>query len=119
MNFSDLFQHETETVRYSAGQTIIQVGDAGDQMFVLMQGEAVVSIAGANLYNLHPGELFGEMALIEHTQASADVIAVTECTVACIDEKRFLFLIQQTPNFALEVMKLIVKRIRLMNSLTR
>lgn len=119
MNFSDLFQHETGTVSYSAGESIIRTGDSGDRMFVLMQGEAVVRIAGANLYKLHPGELFGEVALIEHTQASADIIAVAECTLVPIDKKRFLLLIQQTPDFALEIMKLIVKRIRLMNGLTR
>lgn len=117
MNFADLFHHADETIQIPAGRTIIEHGEIGQRMYVLMEGEAVVRVAGANIYLLHAGELLGEMALIDHAEAAADVVAVTDCVLAPIDEKRFLFMAQQTPSFAMEVMKVIAQRLRAMNRL--
>jgi CRP-like cAMP-binding protein len=55
------------------------------------------------------------MALIDHGPRSATVTASTDCTLAEIDEKRFLFLVQQTPIFALNVMRTLSHRLRRMN----
>ena len=61
----------------------------------------------------------GEMALIDHGPRSATVTASTDCTLAEIDEKRFLFLVQQTPMFALSVMRLLSQRLRRMNAMIK
>ena len=52
------------------------------------------------------------MALIDGSPRSATVTASTDATLAAIDEKRFLFLVHQTPGFALKVMRLLVGRLR-------
>jgi len=115
MNFADLFRHETQLIEVRAGAKIIETGQLADRAYVLLQGEAEV-VAGVNsLGRVQAGELFGEMALIESAPASVDVIARSDCRLAPIDQKRFNFLVQQTPNFALEVMKLMAARLRNMN----
>jgi CRP-like cAMP-binding protein len=59
-----------------------------------------------------PGAILGEMAMIDEGARSATVIAKSECQLLPIAKKRFNFLIQQTPNFAVHIMKVIAMRLR-------
>lgn len=118
MDFSNLFRHETETVNFAAGETILKFGDMSDVMYVVIEGEAEIKLGKKVIYSAHAGTLLGEMSLIDHCPVSADVIARTDCKLVKIDMRRFLFLIQQTPNFALDVMKVIAERLRAMNQYT-
>jgi CRP/FNR family transcriptional regulator, cyclic AMP receptor protein len=61
------------------------------------------------------GGILGEMALISDDARSATARAIGECVVIPIDQKRFLFLVQQTPFFALKVMRVMCNRLRAMN----
>ena len=54
----------------------------------------------------------GELGLVEHAPRSATVTALTDCEFLPIDAKRFQFLVQQTPNFSLHVMKVMAERLR-------
>jgi CRP/FNR family transcriptional regulator, cyclic AMP receptor protein len=59
---------------------------------------------------------FGEMALIDHSPRSATAIAKTDCTLVKIDERQFLFLVQETPFFAIIMMRTMAGRIRRRNA---
>ena len=59
-----------------------------------------------------PGGIFGELALIDSSPRSAAAVAHTDCRLAVIGERRFIFLVQQTPYFALEVMSVMAQRLR-------
>ena len=111
----DLFRNETDGELFSSGQTIFVQGDPGDSMYVVLKGEVELSINGAIRETLGPGEPFGEMALIDRSPRVASVVALTDCRLAVISEKRFLFLIQQTPYFALQIMKVMAERLRKMD----
>lgn len=115
MNFSDLFRHETDTVSFAAGETIIKGGEASRVMYVVMEGEAEIRLNGEIIQLAGPGGLIGELALIDHAPGTADVVARSACRLVPIDERRFHFLVQQTPNFALAVMRVIAERLRAMN----
>jgi len=56
-----------------------------------------------------------EMALIDARERSATAIAKSDCRLAPVDQKRFLFMVQQTPFFSLDVMRVLVRRLRHMN----
>lgn len=62
-----------------------------------------------------PGGILGEMALIDRNPRSATAVAKTDCQLARVDETRFKFLSQQTPYFALEVMRMLAQRLRHMD----
>jgi CRP-like cAMP-binding protein len=65
------------------------------------------------LGTLSAGAIVGEMALIDkNAPRSASVIAKTNCRLAPIDEKRFEWMVAQTPSFALHVMRVFVDRLR-------
>lgn len=115
MDFSDLFRLETETVNFAAGETILKDGEMSEVMYVVMKGMAEVRLDKQVVFTAQAGDLLGEMGLVDHSPGSADVVAITDCRLVAIDKHRFLFLIQQTPNFALEVMKVIADRLRAMN----
>lgn len=115
MDFSHLFKHETDTVNVPVGTTILTHGEVYDFMYVLLEGEAEIRLGSEVISTAAQGALLGELALVDHTPGSADVVARTDCRLVKIDERRFRFLVQQTPNFAIDVMKVIVARLRAMN----
>ena len=111
----DLFRNSDNTLDFAAGQTIFSEGDAGDLMYVVIDGEVDLLVKGKLVEQLAAGGALGEMALIGKSARSATAIARTACTLAPIDEKRFKFLVQQTPNFALQLMRIIAERLRRMD----
>lgn len=116
MDFSTLFKHETDTVSFAAGSSILQRGTVSEVMYVVLEGEAEIRLGGDVVELARTGAILGELALIDHGPGSADVVARTDCRLAKIDARRFQFLIQQTPHFALDVMKVIADRLRAMNA---
>ncbi|MBZ0304223.1 MAG: cyclic nucleotide-binding domain-containing protein [Anaerolineae bacterium] len=102
--------HESET--YQAGEILIGEGDAGDTIYAIQQGEVQVVHNGDVLATLGPGELVGEMALIDQMPRSATVIALTDVRVVPVDPDHFYALLQKTPVFGTRVMHLISSRLR-------
>ena len=98
------------------GEVIFQEFDMGAEMYVVLEGEVDLSIGGTVVESLGPGEPFGEMALIDQAPRVATATAKTPCSLAVISEKRFLFLMQTAPEFALQIMKVMADRLRKMNA---
>jgi CRP/FNR family cyclic AMP-dependent transcriptional regulator len=112
MATTNLFLNETDPKHFKAGERIFSEGDAGDYMYGVIQGEVEILKDGKVVDTIGPGGIFGEMALIDHTARSATAVAKSECKAAQISEKRFYFLVQQTPNFALHLLRVLTERIR-------
>lgn len=109
---TNLFLSETEPKQFKAGEKIFAEGDAGDYMYGVIQGEVEIRKHGKVVDTVGPGGIFGEMALIDHTARSATAVAKNDCKAAQINEKRFYFLVQQTPNFALHLLRVLTERLR-------
>lgn len=112
MNLAELFRHETDLLALPAGQVLFKEGEQGDLMYVLMSGTAEISVRGRVVENAEVGAIFGEMAMVDEGTRSATVTAKSDCKFMRIERERFNFLIQQTPNFALFVMRVIADRLR-------
>jgi CRP/FNR family cyclic AMP-dependent transcriptional regulator len=112
MNLAELFHHETDLRQLSAGTTLFREGDTGDLMYVLLSGSAEISVGGRVVETAQAGAIVGEMAMIDDGARSATVVAKNDCKFVPIDRRRFNFLVQQTPNFALHVMRVIANRLR-------
>ena len=100
----------------AAGETIFRHYDMGSEMYVVLEGHVELTIGPNTVETLGPGEPFGEMALIDQAPRTATATARTEVKLAVIPEKRFLFLVQTTPYFALDIMKAMADRLRKMNA---
>jgi CRP-like cAMP-binding protein len=112
MNLAELFRHETDLLALKAGQTLFNEGESGDQMYVVMSGTVMIVIHNKVVETAEAGAIVGEMAIVDDGARSATVIAKTDSALMPIDRKRFNFLVQQTPNFALHVMRVIADRLR-------
>ena len=66
---------------FGAGDVLCQEGRVGRQAFVILDGEAAVDISGTRVGTLGPGNVVGEMALIDHGPRSATVTALSPMTV--------------------------------------
>ena len=113
----DLFRNETEFENFSAGATIFREGDPGGQlMYVVFDGQVRLSVKGKEVELLGSGGVLGELSLIDAAPRSATATAVTDCRLVPITERRFMFMVQQTPKFALQIMRVIADRLRAMDT---
>jgi CRP-like cAMP-binding protein len=86
-------------------------------MYVVLDGEVEVRVGNQVVDLVQPGTIMGEMALIDSGARSATAVARSACRLAVVAQKVFLYMVQQTPFFALEVMRVLADRLRLMNSI--
>jgi CRP/FNR family cyclic AMP-dependent transcriptional regulator len=111
----ETFYKATYIEKFAAGALIFAEGQPGDVMYIIREGEVSIEIRGVVVETLHAGDIFGEMALIDHAPRSASAIARTDCVVVPIDRRRFSYLVQQTPYFALKIMQVMSARLRAAN----
>lgn len=115
----DLVGLDEATIPYAAGQTIFAIDDDADRMYIVAEGRVEIRIGDTLLETVQAGGIIGEMALIEHLPRSATAVAVAPTKLSAIDQRRFLYLVQNHPFFALEVMQVLAHRLRQMNATIR
>jgi CRP-like cAMP-binding protein len=116
MDLRNLFKSSDNALEFQAGATIFAEGYAADVMYVVLEGEVEVRVGNKLVEAVGPGDIIGEMALIDMKPRSATAVTKTQCRVAPVDEKRFQFMVQQTPYFSLHVMRVMADRLRRMNA---
>ena len=102
---------------YKACYVIFREGDPAQELFVVKSGTVEIRLGNRVLDTLSERSIFGEMALIDASARSASAVAATDAAVVPIGEKQFLFLVSRTPYFALNVMRVLVRRLRTSNLL--
>jgi CRP-like cAMP-binding protein len=107
-----LFRFDSSPTIYEPGDTIFREGETCTVMYVLVEGSVELSRHGERLEIVEPGGVFGEMALVEHSTRSATAVALSRTVVSEIDERRFQYLVQNTPTFALDVLRALARRLR-------
>lgn len=111
------FKHETDVVTFAAAQTIFEAGSPGDVMYIVQEGQVDIMIHGHLVETVEPGGIVGEMGLIDSTARSGSAIARTDCKLVALDETRFKVYVHNTPFFAIQVMRILVDRLRRMDQL--
>lgn len=114
-DFSLLARNGVNFERYAAGDKIFVTDDDAKVLYVVRTGRVNIMSSGVVLETINAGGLFGEMALIDGAPRSASAVAIEDTEVAPIDRNAFLFMVRQSPDFALEVMGVLAARIRRMN----
>ncbi len=97
---------------YRAGTTIFRTGDPGLEVYIVKSGEVELQADGRLLETVAEDGIFGEMALIDGSPRSAVAIAAVDTELAVITERQFLELISSTPFFALNIMRIMARRLR-------
>ena len=112
MTVKGLFVNATEIRDLAIGEVVFTAGDPGGEMFGVVSGKIELRRHGHVVASIEADGTFGELAIIDHAPRSLDAVAAAPSQVAVIDEKTFLFLVHETPMFALNVMRALAARIR-------
>ncbi|MEL7084503.1 MAG: cyclic nucleotide-binding domain-containing protein [Cyanobacteria bacterium J06597_1] len=116
MDLVTLLQSSANIQSFSDGDTIFQQGDAGEISYILVKGQVDIQVNRQSIYVATPGEMLGIMALIDEKPRSATAIALGDSQLVPLSKKDFLFLVQETPYFALDIMKMLCEWLRLMDA---
>ena len=110
--FGVLTGTDVETKFFKAGTNIFHEGDAAREMFVIKSGKVRIQLGNRTLSELSADSIFGEMALIDNQPRSATAVAITDVELVPVTERQFLFMVSQTPYFAVRVMRVLAERLR-------
>jgi CRP/FNR family transcriptional regulator, cyclic AMP receptor protein len=106
-----------DVLTFAAGTVVVAEGETGDEMFVIARGSVAVETQKdgqrQRIAELGPGEIFGELAVVDRETRSATVIALDDgVDVIPVNQARFVFLVSQQPAFALFVIRKLGERLR-------
>jgi CRP-like cAMP-binding protein len=104
-----------QSLDFKAGDVIFKEGDPARELFIVQSGEVEIRLGNRVLETLPQYSIFGEMALIDNAPRSATAVAVSDVKLVPVSEKQFMFLISNTPYFALNVMRVMAGRLRAVN----
>jgi CRP/FNR family cyclic AMP-dependent transcriptional regulator len=99
------------------GTTIFAKGDPGSSLFAILEGQVkVISFSAQGKYAvlnvLSPGDIFGEIALLDGGERTADVIAITDCKLIVIERRDFLPLVHSSPDVSQKLIEVLCARLR-------
>jgi CRP-like cAMP-binding protein len=117
--FSDCSNRDLQTIGrvvkdidHRAGTVIAREGEPGVGLFVIVEGEAEVTIGGKKKATLGPGEFFGEIALLDGGPRTATVTATTDVKLLGLTEWVFRGLMQEHPSIAIKTLQQMAGRLR-------
>jgi len=122
--FAGLSRKELESVaalgvtqEIPANQVLTKEGAIGQEAFLIVSGRAHCSLGDqVEVANLGPGDLFGEMSLLDGARRSATVIADTDMTVTVFDRREFVRLVETSPTVAMKLLATMAARLRSVDS---
>lgn len=115
MSLAEQFNFDPNVRTIQPGEIVFREGEPADYMYVVLDGAIEIQVEERSIGVVRGSTIIGEMALVDRGGRSASIVAVEETRIVAIDRKRFLYLIQNTPTFALDVMTLMATRLRSAN----
>ena len=103
--------------RFAAGESIFHMGSPGSSMMAVLSGEVRISISSPEgkellLAILQPGEVFGEIALLDGKERSADAKAHSACTLAILERREVLAFFERHPHAWPRIVEVLCDRFR-------
>src|SRR5262249_8405579 len=112
MKVPGVFLNADSTKNVPSGTVVFEKGDRGGEMSAAVEGEIDVRTESGPIARLAPDDVFGEMAIVDDSPRMATAVATKDTVLAVIDRRHFLFLVHETPMFALQVMSALAERLR-------
>jgi len=122
--FSNLSLDQLEAVEritreepYVEGERVVQEGDPGEDLYLVMEGELEVwrgfeGKAATRLNDLGPGSYFGEMSILDNKPRSASVVTRSRSRLLVLEGERLRDLILEQPEIAFEMFRVLTARVR-------
>jgi uncharacterized protein len=103
-----------EEITVAVGETVIERGEMGDAMYIIKNGRMIVHDGERELNHLGPGDVFGEMAVLDPEPRSASVTAQEESVLLVLRRDALHNLMMQQPKIARGVIRILSDRLRRM-----
>lgn len=104
-----------EELSFPTRHTIVQQGDEGRSLYVLASGQVRVHIGDRELAQLKREDCFGEMAVLDTEPRSASVTTLEPCDCLILTQQQLYEAIDETPGIAVNIIRLLSRRIRELN----
>jgi CRP-like cAMP-binding protein len=103
--------------RFEAGETIFLMGSLGNSMMAVLSGDVRISVPSADgreivLAILHENEYFGEIAMLDGKERTADARAMTSCMLAILERRDMLALFERHPGAWARMVDVLCERLR-------
>jgi CRP-like cAMP-binding protein len=95
-----------------AGEVLVREGRRGNELYVIVNGEAEVSRDGTSLATLEAGDYFGELAVLRPAPRTATVTATTDMDVLIVTARELAILVSDVPLFARKLLTGMAGRIQ-------
>jgi len=98
-------------VKFKAGDVIFKKGEQGDAVYGVLEGRVQVVYNDLVIDTLEAGGIVGEEVMLGKKAYGITAIAVTDVTLSVMNRQQFLWLVQQTPTFATQLMRDMTERV--------
>jgi CRP-like cAMP-binding protein len=107
-----LVVRNSATIRARVGDVLIEQGRPARELIVLLAGDAVVRVGGRPIARLGPGDVAGEVGLLDHGPRTATVVAETEVEALVSTAHEFAVLLRHAPTLTRTLLRAMAPRLR-------
>jgi len=102
---------------FAASETIFVIGSPADSMMIVLRGTVQISVTSPKdqrllRSHLSPGEIFGEIALLDGRARLADAIAISDCSLAIVHRHDMVAFLEQNPGAWQDIVLVLRERLR-------
>lgn len=101
-----------DEIMMSAGTVIVDQGQTGREAFVVLDGTVTVKRNNRKVASLGPGDIVGELSLLDHGPRTATAVCETDCELLVLDQRHFRGVLEQVPTLASKILASLAGRIR-------
>jgi len=94
------------------GRVLVDQGQTGREAFVILAGTATAVRSGHTIATLGPGDIVGELSLLDHGPRTATVTCDTECRLFVLDQRHFRGVLESVPSLSVRLLAALSARIR-------
>lgn len=94
-----------DEIDVETGRVLCRQGETGHEAFVIIAGDASVSVDNKQVGTVGPGTLVGEISLIDHGPRTATVTAATPLHLLVVPQNRFAQLLEEVPGLPVVIMR--------------
>jgi CRP/FNR family cyclic AMP-dependent transcriptional regulator len=114
---ADAILGSAHRTRYPARATIFAKGAPGQSMMAILQGRVRISVPSSDgreavFKIMGEGEIFGEIALLDGKERTADAVAITACELLVVERRAFLPVLRRRPELCIRLLELLCERLR-------
>jgi CRP/FNR family transcriptional regulator, cyclic AMP receptor protein len=116
----DAILAHASTLRHAEGEQVFAKGDPGSSMMAVLKGRIVISAPSADgrelvLSTMREGDVFGEIALLDGKERTADATAMSDCELLVVPRRSLLSLLERRPDLAVGLLVVLCERLRRTN----